>query len=51
MPTELATSLANAGLQLIRYGYSSWLIFGVPGCLLNIIILSRRQFRVTSCCN
>ncbi|CAF2860110.1 unnamed protein product [Rotaria sp. Silwood2] len=51
MPTELATSLTSAGLELIRYGYSSWLIFGVPGCLLNIIILSRRQFRVTSCCN
>ncbi|CAF3942406.1 unnamed protein product [Rotaria sp. Silwood1] len=51
MPTELPTLLASAGLQLIRYGYSSWLIFGVPGCLLNIIILSRRQFRITSCCN
>ncbi|CAF3338491.1 unnamed protein product, partial [Rotaria sp. Silwood2] len=51
MPTELEASLSIVGLQLTSYGYSLWLIFGAPGGLLNIMILSRRQFRQTSCCN
>ncbi|CAF4477753.1 unnamed protein product [Rotaria magnacalcarata] len=37
--------------QLTRYACSVWLIFGIPGCLLNVILLSRRQMRGTSCCN
>ncbi|CAF3170019.1 unnamed protein product [Rotaria socialis] len=37
--------------QLIRYVCSACLIFGIPGCLLNVILLSQRQVRVTSCCN
>ncbi|CAF1229236.1 unnamed protein product [Adineta steineri] len=36
--------------QLIRYGDSIFLIFGVSGCCLNILLLSRRQFQTSSCC-
>ncbi|CAF2872705.1 unnamed protein product [Rotaria sp. Silwood2] len=49
--STIITTLAVVQQQLIRYGCSAWIIFGVPGCLLNVILLSRRQFRVTSCCN
>ncbi|CAF1053178.1 unnamed protein product [Rotaria sp. Silwood1] len=49
--STIITTLAIVQQQLIRYGCSAWIIFGVPGCLLNVILLSRRQFRVTSCCN
>ncbi|CAF2520078.1 unnamed protein product [Rotaria sp. Silwood2] len=47
----LVTTLASVQRELIRYCCSIWLTFGVPGCLLNVILLSRRQLRVTSCCN
>lgn len=26
------------------------LVFGVPGCFLNILLFSRQQFRTISCC-
>lgn len=28
-----------------------FLIFGVTGCVLNIVLFSRRQFRNVSCCS
>ncbi|CAF3583158.1 unnamed protein product [Adineta steineri] len=36
--------------QIIRYVYSLYLIFGITGCCLNIILFSQRQFRTVSCC-
>ncbi|UJR32760.1 hypothetical protein I4U23_020219 [Adineta vaga] len=43
-------TLPNIQQQLIRYGHSIFLIFGVSGCCLNILLLSRRQFQTSSCC-
>ena len=36
--------------NVITYFYSVYLIFGVTGCCLNILLLCRRQFRTVSCC-
>ncbi|CAF1263359.1 unnamed protein product [Adineta ricciae] len=36
--------------QLTRCVYSSYLTFGIIGCILNIILLNRRPFRTMSCC-
>ncbi|CAF4400049.1 unnamed protein product, partial [Rotaria sp. Silwood2] len=47
----IGTTLVFVQQQLIRYVCSAWILFGVPGCLLNVILLSRRQLRITSCCN
>ncbi|CAF3724097.1 unnamed protein product [Rotaria sp. Silwood1] len=49
--STIGTTLTFVQQQLIRYACSAWIIFGVPGCLLNVILLSRRQLRITSCCN
>ncbi|CAF1451177.1 unnamed protein product [Adineta steineri] len=35
--------------EIIRYAYSLCLIFGITGCSLNILLLSRQQFRTVSC--
>ncbi|CAF4905069.1 unnamed protein product, partial [Rotaria sp. Silwood1] len=47
---SLAQTLNIVQQQLVRYVYSMWLIFGVPGCLLDIVIFSRSRLRKTSCC-
>ncbi|CAF4227242.1 unnamed protein product, partial [Rotaria sp. Silwood2] len=49
--STLGITLGLIQEQLIRYVCSAWIIFGVPGSLLNVILLSRQQLRVTSCCN
>jgi hypothetical protein len=36
--------------QITRYIYSTYLIFGITGSCLNILLLSRKQFRTSSCC-
>ncbi|CAF1351701.1 unnamed protein product [Adineta ricciae] len=43
-------TLAQIQQQLVHYGYSSYLVIGVTGCSLNILLLTRRQFRTSSCC-
>ncbi|CAF4363802.1 unnamed protein product, partial [Adineta steineri] len=48
---SLTVVLSGVQQQLIRYVYSIWLIFGVPGCILDAIIFSRRRLRKISCCN
>ena len=47
---SLADALATIQRQTTTYVYSFYLIFGLSGCLLNILLLSRRQFRTVSCC-
>ncbi|CAF5120703.1 unnamed protein product, partial [Rotaria magnacalcarata] len=49
--SSIIPTLVYMQQQLTRYACSVWLIFGIPGCLLNVILLSRRQMRGTSCCN
>ena len=48
--SSLITTLALTQLQLTRYVYPVWLIFGITGCLLNLFIFSRRKLRNTTCC-
>ena len=36
--------------EIIRYIYPFWLVFGLIGCGLNVIVFSRPQLRKTSCC-
>ncbi|CAF1494957.1 unnamed protein product [Adineta ricciae] len=35
---------------IVWYGWPIWLAFGPIGCLLNILLFSRKQFRKISCC-
>ncbi|CAF1072962.1 unnamed protein product [Adineta ricciae] len=49
--TSLTYILSNIQLQLERYVYSLWIILGVPGCILDIMIFSRQRLRKISCCN
>jgi hypothetical protein len=46
----LGDILAYSQRQITRYVYSICLIFGITGCCLNILLLSRRQFRTVSGC-
>ena len=47
---SLTSTLPFIQQQLTRYVYSAFLIFGITGSCLNILLLSRRQFRTSSCC-
>ncbi|CAF1438488.1 unnamed protein product [Adineta ricciae] len=48
--SSLNDKLLFAQQQLTQYIFSSYLIFGMTGCSLNIILLSRRRFQTVSCC-
>ncbi|UJR14205.1 hypothetical protein I4U23_001198 [Adineta vaga] len=49
-PSILINTLSTIEYQVIQYIYSIWLIFGISGCILNLIVFSRPQLRSTSCC-
>ena len=42
--------LSMIQIEIVRYIYSLWFVFGMVGCLLNLIVFSRPQLRKTSCC-
>ncbi|UJR10918.1 hypothetical protein I4U23_015104 [Adineta vaga] len=46
----LSSTLFFIQQQVTRYLYSVYLIFGITGCCLNIILLTQRQYRTVSCC-
>ena len=46
----LSVVLRNIQQDLVRYVYSTYAVFGITGCILNILLFSRRQFRTSSCC-
>ncbi|CAF1249295.1 unnamed protein product [Adineta steineri] len=47
---SLISTIFSIQQQIARYVYPIYLIFGVTGCCLNILLLIRRQFRTVSCC-
>ncbi|UJR32880.1 hypothetical protein I4U23_020341 [Adineta vaga] len=47
--SSLINILVHIEKQLTIFVYPLWLIFGITGCLLNLIIFSRPQLRTTSC--
>ena len=48
--TSSNSTLLTIQQQLLRYVYPIWLIFGITGCLLSIVVFMRPQLRTTSCC-
>ena len=50
MSSPLISRLSSVQRELTQYVYSIWLIFGVTGCVLNLVIFSRPKMRTTSCC-
>jgi hypothetical protein len=48
--SSLEKTFAVIQQQFIRYVYSAYLIFGVTGCCLNIVLFSQRHFRTVSSC-
>ncbi len=47
--TSLPNTLALVQQKIILYAYPLWLIFGITGCVLDLIVFSRRQLRTTTC--
>lgn len=47
--SPLTDTLVIIQQKITLYIYPIWLIFGVTGCLLNLIVFSRRHLRTTSC--
>ena len=48
--SSLSTTLLS--IQQVTVEIMSWIyiIFGITGCLLNILLFSQKQFRSISCC-
>ena len=49
MLSSLITTLARIQYEITLWIYPLWLIFGIIGCLLNLIVFSRPSLRKTSC--
>ena len=49
MSSSLITTLARIQYEITLWIYPLWLIFGIIGCLLNLIVFSRPSLRKTSC--
>ncbi len=47
--TSLTNTLALVQKDIILYVYPFWLIFGITGCVLDLIVFSRRKLRTTTC--
>jgi hypothetical protein len=47
---SLSSILSTVQTEMNRYLCPILLIFGITGCLLNILLFSQRQFRNISCC-
>jgi len=48
--STLYQTLSFVQHQIIQYVGSAYLIFGIIGNTLNIILLTRRQYKSVSCC-
>ncbi|CAF0738282.1 unnamed protein product [Adineta ricciae] len=49
-PLPFTVVYSNIQQQLILYVYPIWLIFGIGGGILNLIVFSRPKLRGSSCC-
>lgn len=49
-PPQWVRTLAMIPRLTAPYIYSIFLAFGVTGCLLSILLFSRRKFRTVTCC-
>jgi len=48
--STLYQTLSFVQRQIIQYAGSAYLIFGIIGNTLNIILLTRRRYKSISCC-
>jgi len=48
--TVLSKTLLSIQRYIVEYIYSIYLIVGISGCCLNILLLIQRPFRSVSCC-
>ncbi len=47
---SLSSILSTVEREMNRYLCPIFLIFGIAGCSLNILLFSQKQFRNISCC-